>query len=65
MEFCLENRVKTVKLEQLVGPGKLIKELKSVDGEDYGKLELKDLDTTPWTVVTDSGITVTLDRSGK
>ena len=65
MQFYLDNRVKTVKLEQLVGPGKLIKELNPVDGEDYSKLDFSEDDTLPWKVVTDSGVTVVLDRSGK
>lgn len=61
IEFCLENRVKTVKLDQIVGPDKLIKKLTPVDGEDYSKLDLTE-GGTPWKVVSASGVTVTFDR---
>ena len=61
LQFCLENRVKTVKLDQIVGPGKLLKQLTPVDGEDYSKLDLTD-GVTPWKVVSASGVTVTFDR---
>jgi len=60
-QFFLENSVKTVKLDQLVGADKLIKKLTPVDGEDYGKLDLTQ-GVTPWKVVGASGITVTFDR---
>ena len=59
--FCLENRVKTVKLDQIVGPNSLIKKLTPVDGEDYRKLDLSE-GITPWRVVSASGVTVTFAR---
>jgi hypothetical protein len=61
MQFCLENRVKTLKLDQVVGPDKLIKKLTPVDGEDYSKLDLTE-GVRPWKVVSASGVTVTFDR---
>jgi hypothetical protein len=61
VQFCLENRVKTVKLDQVVGPDKLIKKLTPVDGEDYSKLDLTQ-GVTPWKIVTASGVAVTFDR---
>ena len=57
-QFFLENKVKTVKLEQLVGPGKYMTRLTPVDGEDYGALDLTH-GVSPWKIVTASGITVT------
>ena len=61
VQFCLENRVKTVKLDQIVGPNKLVKKLTPVDGEDYSKLDLTE-GVTPWKVVSASGVTVKFDR---
>lgn len=61
IQFCLENRVKTMKLDQIVGPDKLIKKLTPVDGEDYSKLDLTE-GVTPWKIVSASGVTVTFDR---
>jgi hypothetical protein len=59
--FCLENRTKTVKLDQIVGPDKTIKKLIPADGEDYSKLDLSE-GVTPWKIVSASGVTVTFDR---
>ncbi len=60
-QFFLENGTRTVTLRQVVGPGKYVKQLSPVDGEDYGKLNLN-MDVKTWTIVTKSGITVTYKR---
>src|SRR5262249_13013552 len=57
----MENKVKTVKLEQLVGPGKYMSKLTLVDGENYAALDLTD-GVTPWKVVTAGGISVVHQR---
>jgi hypothetical protein len=60
-QFFLENKVRTVTLEQLVGPGKYMRQLTPVDGEDYRTLDLSQ-GVTPWKIVTASGITVVHSR---
>ena len=60
-QFFLENKVKTVKLEQLIGPGKYMSRLTPVDGEDYAALDLSQ-GVTSWKIVTVTGITVTYNR---
>lgn len=60
-QYFLENGVTDVSIDQLIGPNKYIKELPSVDGEDYSKLDLS-LDTKEWKIVSKSGIIVTYSR---
>jgi hypothetical protein len=60
-QFFLDNGVNEAKWEQIVGPGKSIKELRSIDGEDYSKLVLRK-DIAEWTVTSRGGITVTCER---
>jgi type IV pilus assembly protein PilA len=55
-QFYLENGKNTATLADLVGPTKYIKELKSVDGEDYNQVELKQ--GKELVVTTASGATV-------
>ena len=55
-QFYLENGESRTTLAQLVGPTKYIKELRSVDGEDYGTLVLRQGVTL--SVTTASGVTV-------
>lgn len=60
-QFFLENGVRTVKLEQIVGPNQYIRNLTPVDGEDYSKLDLTQ-GASPWKITSKSGIVVTYDR---
>ena len=60
-QYFLENGVNDVEIEQLIGPGKYIKELKPVDGEDYSELDLS-MDASEWTIVSEGGITVNFSR---
>lgn len=60
-QFFIMNGVNKVTLEQIVGPGKYIKKLAPVDGEDYSKLDLTQ-GVTPWKITSKSGITVTYER---
>lgn len=60
-QFFLENGVDKVKLEQIVGPDKLIRKLEPIDGEDYSQLDLAQ-GTSIWKVTTKSDITVTYNR---
>ena len=55
-QFYLENGESRTTLAQLVGPTKYIKELRSVDGEDYGTLVLRQ--GVNLSVTTASGVTV-------
>ena len=60
-QFFLEKGVDQVQLEQLVGPGKYIKKLDAVDGEDYSKLDLTQ-GASVWKITSENGITVTYER---
>jgi len=60
-QVCLETGVDKVKMNQIVGPDKYIKQLTPVDGEDYGKLDLNQGVTT-WTIISGSGIAVTYNK---
>lgn len=60
-QFFLEKGVDKVTLDQLVGPGKYLEQLRPVDGEDYSKLDLT-RGATPWKIVSGGGITVTYNR---
>ncbi len=60
-QFCLEHRTKQTTLRDIVGPEKYVKRLVPVDGEDYAKLDLS-AGVRTWTIVSASGITVTLKR---
>lgn len=60
-QYFLENGVNDVEIDQLIGPGKYIKELKPVDGEDYSELDLS-MDANEWTIVSEGGITVNFSR---
>jgi hypothetical protein len=55
-QFYLENGKSQTTLAEIVGPTKYIKELRSVDGEDYGTLVLRQGVTL--SVTTASGVTV-------
>jgi len=55
-QFYLENGTNQTTLAQLVGPTKYIKELRSVDGENYGTLVLRQ--GVNLSVTTTSGVTV-------
>jgi hypothetical protein len=55
-QFYLENGKNQTTLAELVGPTKYIKELHSVDGEDYGTLVLRQ--GANFSVTTTSGVTV-------
>ena len=55
-QFYLENGTNQTTLAQLVGPTKYIKELRSVDGEDYGTLVLRQ--GVNLSVTTASGVAV-------
>ena len=63
-QYFLEYGISTVRLDQLVGPDKYIRELKPADGEDYAKLKL-DQSPVPveWTIVTGRGVTVRYRRN--
>lgn len=60
-QFFLEHGVDRVKLEQIVGPGKYIRNLNSVDGEDYSTLDLTQ-SVSSWKITSESGIIVTYER---
>ena len=55
-QFYLENGKSQTTLAELVGPTKYIKELRSVDGEDYGTLVLRQ--GAKFSVTTSSGVIV-------
>lgn len=58
--YFLENRTKTVTLNQLVGPRKYISKLISVDGEDYSTLDLTA--GASWKIVSPNGVSVVYQR---
>ena len=63
-QYFLEQGVTTVRLDQLVGPDKYIRELKPADGEDYSKLKLEQVPTpVEWVIVTGRGVTVRWTRN--
>jgi hypothetical protein len=55
-QFYLENGKSQTTLAEIVGPTKYIKELRSADGEDYGRLVLRQ--GVNLSVTTASGVTV-------
>jgi len=55
-QYYLENGKNQTTLAELVGPTKYIKELRSIDGEDYGTLVLRQ--GVNFSVTTASGVTV-------
>jgi hypothetical protein len=56
-QYCLEHKTLSVQLSDLVGPTKLIRELRSIDGETYDNLPLR-LDGSEWSVSTPHGLTI-------
>jgi hypothetical protein len=60
-QYFLEEGVRTVSFDQIVGPDKYIRSLPAVDGEDYRSLDLAASAKT-WTISSESGIKVTYER---
>lgn len=59
-QYMLENAKSQVKYADIVGPGKILEELKQVAGEDYSELVLKDSDVSI-SVTTSAGKEIRLD----